>query len=419
MPIREGRQQWRRVMAAAVLGWMICRVSVLPAAAAGPDTIRFAPGAGDAVIIAAPGGYRVITANPETPLIPASTLKLLTALVALDTLGEDYRFPTAFYRSDDNDLVVKGYGDPLFVSEAIDTAAAQLADRLTGGHPGDINDLLLDRTYFAASLTVPGVSDTANPYDAPNGALCANFNTVFYKRTAGGIVSAEPQTPLLPFALERIPKDGRKSGDRIVLSHAGDDATLYAGYLLGYFLARKGIRILGHTRVAPVDPSRHRLLMRVESPDRLRDAVARMMSYSNNFIANQLLIAAGTARFGSPGTLDKGVRLALDFAHGPLGLSPTLRLAEGSGISRKNRISAADLLRVLESFEPYAELLTHTGDDYFKTGTLNGIRTRAGYLTGDSGAYRYVVMLNSGRHRMADVMPMVRELVANHRAKNR
>ena len=58
----------------------------------------------------------------------------------------------------------------------------------------------LDDTYFTQPLTIPGISSSSNPYDAPNGALCANFNTVFFKHSRDGYASAEPQTPLLPMA---------------------------------------------------------------------------------------------------------------------------------------------------------------------------------------------------------------------------
>ena len=40
-------------------------------------------------------------------------------------------------------------------------------------------------------------------------------------------------------------------------------------------------------------------------------------------------------------------------------------------------------------------LLNQSKNDYFKTGTLNGIRTRAGYLVSHKGQlYPYVIMIN-------------------------
>ena len=61
------------------------------------------------------------TKNAEQLYIPASTVKVLTALIALDHWGSAYRFKTDFYfDSESNSLWVKGYGDPYLVSEEID-----------------------------------------------------------------------------------------------------------------------------------------------------------------------------------------------------------------------------------------------------------------------------------------------------------
>jgi hypothetical protein len=56
--------------------------------------------------------------------------------------------------------------------------------------------------------------------------------------------------------------------------------------------------------------------------------------YSNNFMANQLILAMGANKKGSPATLAKGVKILETFSRGKLGLTQ-LTLAEGSGISRR------------------------------------------------------------------------------------
>jgi D-alanyl-D-alanine carboxypeptidase/D-alanyl-D-alanine-endopeptidase (penicillin-binding protein 4) len=66
-------------------------------------------------------------------------------------------------------------------------------------------------------------------------------------------------------------------------------------------------------------------------------------------------------------------------------------------------------MAVLEAFEPNFVLLRQQGRDFYKTGTLNGIRTRAGYIASQNGGrYRYVVMLNtSGK----STRPIMRQLL--------
>src|SRR5882757_2317661 len=49
----------------------------------------------------------------DIPLIPASNLKLVTTSAALDRLGPDFKFRTAFVRRGD-DLILVGDGDPTF-----------------------------------------------------------------------------------------------------------------------------------------------------------------------------------------------------------------------------------------------------------------------------------------------------------------
>jgi len=54
-------------------------------------------------------------------------------------------------------------------------------------------------------------------------------------------------------------------------------------------------------------------------------------------------------------------------------------------------------------------LLRQQGRDFYKTGTLNGINTRAGYITSHNGGrYRYVVMLNT---RGKSTKPIMRQLL--------
>jgi len=73
-----------------------------------------------------------------------------------------------------------------------------------------------------------------------------------------------------------------------------------------------------------------------------------------------------------------------------------IRIVEGSGISRKNRISAGDLYKILKAFSPYHFLMHQTGKAFYKTGTLHGINTRAGYIENAKGElYCFVVLINT------------------------
>ena len=124
-------------------------------------------------------GKILFSHRSETSFIPASTLKIATSACAIETLGRNFRFPTDFFLTGDNRLVVKGYGDPFLVSEEMTLIADALAARgLT-----EVSGIILDISYFEPGIIIDGSSHTPNPYDALNGALIANFNTVNVHKT--------------------------------------------------------------------------------------------------------------------------------------------------------------------------------------------------------------------------------------------
>lgn len=349
-------------------------------------------GARDSLLVVDQDAKVVLSKNESQKLLPASILKIFTSLVAIHYLGLEYQYRTEFFIDNNSNLKIKGFGDPLLISEVVRDISHLLAVLL--GQKAKIHNLVVDDSYFIQPLTIPGVSSSSQPYDAPNGALCVNYNTVFFKNSLSGIISAESQTPLIPFAERLIRKRKLKSG-RIVLSHKGKENSVYAGKLFEYFLNQEGVLLSGRVKPGKVNYSHDRLIFRYTSRFSLAEIITRLLEHSNNFMANQLLITAGIKAFGPPGNLQKGVEAALAYANKELAFTD-MTIAEGSGISRQNKLSAREMMRVLEAFEPNFVLLRQNGRDFYKTGTLNGINTRAGFIASKNGGqYRYVVMLNT------------------------
>ena len=144
------------------------------------------------------------------------------------------------------------------------------------------------------------------------------------------------------------------------------------------------------------------------------DLISKLLLYSNNFIANQVLITAGAEMFGPPGTLEKGLAAARRYADCVLKIKDhDLDLKEGSGISRQNRMSAKTFIKVLEAFEPYRHLMRREEMDFYKTGTLDGISTRAGYIEQSDGSlFYYVIMMNTPGKSTKPVMKKILQLVS-------
>ena len=360
-------------------------------------------------IVAADSGRLLYSHRGGEPFCPASTIKLATALMAFHELGASYRFKTAFYLRAAKDLIIRGYGDPFLVSEEWEIIVARLIE--TGRLPGELRDILLDSSSFSPDLRIPGVGNSLNPYDARNGALATNFNTVHVRVSKEGkISSAELQTPLTALA-HRVAKDLPAGRHRINLSLDRDTALTYVGEIARAFLANAGYVFTGKIREGRAGPEDQLIYTHYNSRS-LNDVIAAMMLYSSNYIANQLLLSAGLEKAGEPATLEKGLTIFRDFLFHKLGISGSdFLLVEGSGISRQNRITPLALLHVLRAFYPYRHLLTldeNTGA-LVKTGTLRGVYSMGGYLKVDRPLC-FVIILNQKKNTRDKILSLLEEM---------
>ncbi|MEZ4704381.1 MAG: D-alanyl-D-alanine carboxypeptidase/D-alanyl-D-alanine-endopeptidase [Bdellovibrionota bacterium] len=90
-------------------------------------------------------GQVVFEKNPNALINPASSIKLVTSLVALDLLGTQHRFSTSLLRQG-KDLCVRGGGDPSFVQEDM----WLLTERLFAKMP-TIENVILDVSMFESN----------------------------------------------------------------------------------------------------------------------------------------------------------------------------------------------------------------------------------------------------------------------------
>ena len=336
-------------------------------------------------------------------LVPASVQKYATALAALHYFGSQFRFSTEFYMDQNNELGIRGHGDPFLVSEEWQKIAAQLSDLPTV--PKISQGLFFDTSLFEENIQIPGLKYSLNPYDARNGALVVNFNTVNLKVDKNGAISsAEEQTPLTPFAKHL----GKKLPSGIHrVSIPPDSGFAYAGELLQTIFLRHGLSFKNRKVSLRQVSSTAQLVYRHYNNLNLQDLIAGMMLYSNNFTANQLLLTTGMKRFGSPASLKKGRLAVEEYLTKELGISADqFRIAEGSGISRKNRLTPDAVLLLLKAFVPYQHLLPREKKISYKTGTLRGVYSMAGYLSSSDPLY-FVILLNqqkNHREKIRDIL---------------
>lgn len=423
----------------AVLIWPSCTLANNQTA--GELSERLSQYENAALLLTESDGSVVYAFNENQPMVPASTVKLLTGLMSLEQWGAEHRIETNFYFDVENGLLrIVGSGDPFLVSEEISILAQQLKislDSLSPDLPAGnaIKSVVVDHSLFENLTGLPWQSATSNPYDAVPAALAANFNTLNLKIENDRPVSAEEQTPLTRFSLAQATKIGPvHSIGRINTGTGVDDAARYFGELLATFLWHEGasfvdgsgkrhsrsdepamkaesVRLLLAEQVSVVSglsskpelKQTEQLIYTHRNTRSLGDIVAAMLQYSTNFIANNLALMLASEESGSPTDFAEFKALAGRYVQQRFGWKNTV-LHEGAGLSVANRLSAKQLVELVAVYNQWPGLMPAykkaVFDDsvFAKTGSLAGISTLAGTVTGDNGhENRFAILLMDSR----------------------
>ncbi len=356
-------------------------------------------------------GETLFSKNFRSTFIPASTIKLLTCLAALELLGPDFHFSTDIYLDPASTLYIKGYGDPFLVSEKV----RSITEKIAALGIKNIKNIILDNSAFALEHEkTEGAGNSTNPYDSSSSALAVNFNTLPLKVVHGAkIKSPEPQTPFIP--LMGIVGNGLDSGFHRVNIYAFpqissiSNSLLYCGQLFKTMLEEQGILVKGEIFHGKV-PSGAQLLLTYNAEESISDLVESCLFSSNNFMANQLYLAIGVARYGFPATWKKSNLAMNNFIRNNLKLTnDQVTMVEGSGLSIKNRVTPEAMIMILSKFRPYASLIPVKYGVRMKSGTLreSGVFCYAGYFSRGKKIDPFVILLNqkqNGRDKILTIL---------------
>lgn len=334
--------------------------------------------------------------SADTPMIPASNMKILTAMAALERFGPTHRFETKLRSPAPPDalgtierLVVVGGGDPVLNSEDWWRVASALRSagvrRVTG-------DVVVDASVFDDERWHPDWgSASSRAYHAPITGLTANYGAYFVQvgpgLAVGDPVQVEIDPPLSYFDVDNrattstrasrpsLMVDRGRSGARESVRVAGSirlgskpdvfprsvaDPALYAGALLELQLRAVGIDVGGQVRRGRAEEAPHELSSFAGRP--LSEIVELFMKYSNNAIAESLVKSMGRAATGEPGSWPSGLAAMEQTLRRLDVLAPGTRIVDGSGLSTNNRVTArslaAALSRARRSFAYGPELLS-------------------------------------------------------------
>jgi D-alanyl-D-alanine carboxypeptidase/D-alanyl-D-alanine-endopeptidase (penicillin-binding protein 4) len=380
-------------------------------------------------------GEIVLAHNSKLSLVPASTLKILTSMAALETFGPDYKFKTTLAytgnisesRTLNGDLILLGGGDPTFLSSRFEkhykNAMTDMVQESQNSGIRYINgNIVADGSYFG----LPQIPDTwiwediGNYYGSPAFGLniLDNTYTITFKTgkagSLSGIININPELPWINFENRVMAAKNNSDNAYIYGSYLSDkrlingtipenrntfsikgatpDPALLAAHQLLYGLKEKGIGISGETvsDYAKKQQAKRQTLLVINSPP-LSEIIEQLNMRSINLYAETLLL-----HLAKKSTEDCSVEAgceSLKTFWKDAGMDVSgLNLEDGSGLSRANAITAEQLVFVLQHMhqsnnkETFLQSLPVAG----KSGTLKSfapntvlegnLKAKSGYM---------------------------------------
>ncbi len=359
-------------------------------AMAGPDFRSWARGLEARGVVVSAGLWDAHTGkaldryHDDLALVPASTTKVVTTYALLKALKPDFTLDTEVWGDLNDgvvrgDLVFKGDGDPLLTSERLwllaHTLRKQGVQRVTGG-------IRLEQSAFDDQRAPAGWENTSADTLPTVLPLSVNFN-----RDEAGRLLPDPERQ----ARETIQRIFQEAGIAIEGGASGKEAP--------------------------------RKLTTWTSPP-LRAQVMDINKWSNNFMIEMLV-----RKFGA-GSWPRGIQRIQDFYRTAFNLGPDrVRITDGSGLSKDNRLSARTLAVILRGayhdFEVGPEFVSSLkiigGEPWklkvkdpnlarrvrVKTGHLDRVTSLCGYLQTLDGQVRVFAILLNGPARDEDIWEQI------------
>ncbi len=328
------------------------------------------------------GQQPIATHNADTPLIPASTDKLLTATAALAVLGPNFRYqtkavaPAAPQGGAVDRIWLVGSGDPVLASA--DFNLYLQANPITRGDVTTKLETLADGIVAAGVHRVPGgvVGDDSR-YDEQR-----------YLPTWSPAYRTDPD--IGPLGALTVNNGYRITGGRPVVV---DDPAQYAAATLTQLLQARGVQV-GPPSAHQAAPAAATTVASVTSPT-LHDILVSSLRSSDDLAAELLAKELGV-RSANQGTTPAGVQ-AITATLTRLGVPTTgVQLVDASGLDRGDRVPCSTLAAVLAlagtpKFQTVADGLPVAGGEGTLAGRLEGtplagkLRAKTGSLNGVSG----------------------------------
>lgn len=376
----------------------------------------------------------VISHNKDKKFSLASVSKLFVTGASIDILGIDFRFKTKIYSDDNNNIYIKGGGDPVFVSETM----WYLVNELVNWGYIEINNIYLDTSLFDEIKYSYSENDRA--YSAIISPLLVNFNSIAVNINSGknNLIKLDPDLDLYK-TIDKTNKTNkatnvslRRQGNNFVIEGNINKLNIANKKIyrnieepinnfaktLALHLKWRDIKLKGKILNLKT-PANAKELFAIDSK-RLVDLLVDMNKFSSNLIAEQLLLAIANKSIENKIDKSTGIKLIYDhFKKLNLNLA-SVNLENASGLSPNNKASSefvvAYLSKIISDINLAPEFISSlsiSGTDgtikstmsnnnikgivRAKTGSLNNVRTIAGVLNLKDKVYLFAILVNGAR----------------------
>ncbi|MCU7613295.1 D-alanyl-D-alanine carboxypeptidase/D-alanyl-D-alanine-endopeptidase [Chryseobacterium sp. GMJ5] len=361
--------------------------------------------------------------NENTPLVPASTTKLLTTETALNLLGENYRWMTQLEYSgsiDENgvlngNLYIIGSGDPsLGTNKAGAWSYKDIVSDFVSGMSREgikkVNgDIIIQTALFKGNISrLPEnvVWLENNNYYLPVGTTreINPANEKLIVKKGSNSISDKKYFYVSPYANQMVFAE-KYEGDGILTTKLPDAPAFLANSFKAN-LVKNGIAVTGKVtpRITDGAPENRKMISAYKSPT-LADIVFYTNQHSDNGLAEALLKTVGFQKMGDQ-TSESGRIVVNNHLKEVSFDTEGLNYMDGSGLSRNNHVTPISQVKFLTSlmnekyYKTYLASLPVGGQSgtlkrmfigqgngqiFAKTGTLNKVKALAGYIKTNSG----------------------------------
>ncbi len=398
-------------------------------------------------------GNVIFSMNEKAPMLPASTLKIITSSAAVDTLGADYKYKTQLYKSTNNDLYLKLSGDPLLESLDLDKLIESANSKSIVPKTFYVDDSVFDKTEWGEGWQW---DDSLNPLMPKFSSYNINKNLLkvevtptsqgaspkltvkpFYPLTFMNLVTTDTTVP----TSVSIDSDSTIAPNMLNLSGTVSKLTnvivpvpnTRMNFILRLenSINSKKMEYFGAIKNAKLPDKNVYLVDEIEHP--IEDMIPLILKNSNNFVAETLFKSAGAVWANAQGSIRNSLgMLSAYFDKNGLN-SDDIKIVDGSGVSKNNIMTAEFMGEFLEykskteDFDTFKELLPTAGEGtlknrmlYFKdnlrakTGTLADTSAIAGYITSRKGRlYAFDIMINDAKTSPADKKNIEEQILRN------